>query len=463
MKRTFLYLLLLCLWAVAACTDDDKFTTSPTATLAFSVDSVKMDTVFADVGSRTYDFWVYNRSASGLRLESVRLRMGNQTGFRVNVDGSYLDNSLGSVVNGLEVRKGDSIRVFVELTAPLTRQTAPQLVEDQLLFTLESGVQQHVTLWAHSWDAQLADSIIVGRDSLIESAMPIVIRRGMRVDSAATLTLRNTTLYFHDKAGLDVYGTILAENAVLRGDRLDRMFDYLPYDRVSGQWRGVRIFPSSYSNQLLDTEIRNAEQGIVCDSAELRTDRQRLYMEGSVVHNCAGHGLQAFNAWLGLLRCQFSNTQGDCVAIHGGAAIIDHCTLAQFYPFNAQRGAALRFTNFFGPYSYPLEVMTMTNSIVTGYDEDVVMGEALEGDTLTAFSYHFENSLLRTDTVRTTDAVTGRQVVDTLNFVDIRWEWKLPADSMQGKRHFRLVDEQNLIYDFHLDSLSTALGLGCYI
>ena len=461
MKRTFLYLLFSIL-AIAACSDDDKFTTSPTARLAFSADSVKMDTVFTNVGSRTYDFWVYNRSASGLRLESVRLRRGNQTGFRVNVDGSYLDNSRGSVVTGLEVRKGDSIRVFVELTAPPTQQLAPQLVEDQLLFTLESGVQQHVTLWAHAWDALLADSIIVGRDSLIQSATPIVIRRGTRVDSAATLTLRHTTLFFHDKAGLDVYGTLLADSAVLRGDRLDHMFSYLPYDRVSGQWRGLHIFPSSYSNRLIDTEIRNAEHGIVCDSAELRTDLQRLYMEGSVVHNCAGHGLQAFNSWLGLLRCQFTNTQGDCVAIHGGAAIIDRCTLAQFYPFTAQRGAALRFTNFHGSYPYPLEVMTMTNSIVTGYDEDVVMGEALADDSVTLFNYHFENSLLRTDTVRVTDADTHRQVPDTVNFVGIRWEWKVPADSMLGKKHFRLIDEKNLIYDFHLDSLSTAQGLGCY-
>ena len=48
---------------------------------------------------------------------------------------------------------------------------------------------------------------------------------------------------------------------------------------------------SAGENELLATEIRNAEYGIICDSAELRPDRQRLYMERSVIHNCAGPGL----------------------------------------------------------------------------------------------------------------------------------------------------------------------------
>ena len=73
-KRTFLFIAIVL--AVAACSDNDSFTTNPTATLTFSKDSVLMDTVFSTVGSRTYDFWVYNRSRDGVRLSSVRLRQG---------------------------------------------------------------------------------------------------------------------------------------------------------------------------------------------------------------------------------------------------------------------------------------------------------------------------------------------------------------------------------------------------
>ena len=434
---------------VLSCADDDAFTTSTTATLSFSTDSVKMDTVFSTVGSRTYDFWVYNHSSRGVRLQSVRLRQGNQTGFRVNVDGSYLDNELGSVVNGLEVRKGDSLRVFVEFTAPRNEQLTPQMVQDELVFQLESGVQQQVVLRAFAWDALMYDSLVISRDATIESRQPIVINKGLRVDSGATLTMRNTTLYFHNKAGADIYGRLLADSVVLRGDRLDHMFDYLPYDRVSGQWRGLRFMSSSYENQLIATEIRNAEDGIVCDSTAFRSDRQRLYMERCVVHNCAGSGLTAFNSWVGLLRCLFSNAQGDCVAFYGGAAVMDSCTLAQFYPFVGGRGAALRFANFHGEYTYPLHAMSMKNSIVTGYEDDVVMGETMEGDSVTAFAYYFENTLLRTPALE-----------DTINCKNMMWE--TPDDSIQGKKHFLLIDEQNLIYDFHLDSLSTAHGKGCF-
>ena len=431
-----------------ACSDDDTFTTSRSATLTFSRDSVIMDTVFSNVGSRTYDLWVYNRSSDGVRLQSVRLRQGNQTGFRVNVDGSYLDNTLGSVVTDLEVRKGDSIRVFVELTSPENGRSEPLQIDDDLVFSLESGVEQRVALRGFAWDALHWRDPVISTDSTIESTKPIVVYGSLRVDSAATLTLRNTTLYFHDKAGLDVYGTVKAENALLRGDRLDHMFDYLPYDRVSGQWRGVRLCSSSFGNSFVDTEIRSAEHGIVCDSAQYTEGRQRLYMERSVIHNCKGHGLQAFNSSVGLLRCQISNTEGDCLAVYGGVAVVEQCTLAQFYPFAGGRGAALRFANGYNDYAYPLYALQMTGSIVTGYADDVVMGEA--ADSTADFNYHFERTLLRTPKVED----------DSVNFVAIHWE--TPDDSIQGKQQFRLVDETNLVYDFHLDSLSNAKGLGCY-
>ncbi len=431
-----------------SCSDDDTFTTNRSATLSFSRDSVIMDTVFSNIGSRTYDFWVFNHQDDGLRLKSVRLQYGNQTGFRVNVDGSYLDNTLGSVVTDLEVRRGDSIRVFVELTSPGNGQIDPLQIDDDLVFTLESGVEQKVALRGFVWDALQWHDPVISSDSVIESRKPIVIYGGLRVDSAATLTLRNTTLYFHDKAGIDVYGTLKADSAVLRGDRLDRMFDYLPYDRVSGQWRGVHIYSSSFGNSITSSEIRSAEYGIVCDSAAYSEDQLRLRMERSVIHNCKGPGLKAFNSNIELRWCQFTNTMGDCVALYGGTVVMEHCTLAQFYPFSAERGAALRFANNYDDQIYPLHNLRMTGSIVTGYSDDVVMGEAAD-DSLTAFNYYFENTLLRTPAID-----------DSLKFVSIRWE--TPDDSIQGKQHFRLIDEKNLIYDFHLDSLSTAQGLGCY-
>lgn len=444
-KRIILFLALIA--SIAACTDNDSFTTDSTARLTFTVDTVKLDTVFSGVGSSTYSFWAHNNSSGGLRLTSVRLLGGNQTGFRVNVDGSYLDNQLGSVVTDLEVRKGDSLRIFVELTAPSTGKLEAQEVSDQLLFQLESGVQQRVPLLGYTWDAIAVRDLVVSSDTLIASDKPIVVYGGITVDSLATLTLRNTTLYFHDKAGIDVYGKLITENTLMRGDRLDHMFDYLTYDRISGQWRGIHFHSSSADNQMTSTELRNPEDGIVIDSALVSPERQRLYMDRCIIHNCKGYGVKAMSAFVGMLNCQVTNTLNDCVAAFGGAVVMQNCTLAQFYPFSANRGAALRFTNFYDDYNYPLETLRCTNTIVTGYADDVVMGE--QKDTLTAYNYYFENCLLRTP-----------EVADTSRFVNVTWE--TPSDTTKGARHFRLIDEQNLIYDFHLDSLSTLRGMGCY-
>ena len=446
MKRIF-YLLAILLWV--ACENDDSFSTSTGLRLDFSVDTLQMDTVFSRTPSSTYAFWVHNRNDDGIRLSTVKLKRGNQTGFRVNVDGVYLDNSNGSQTSNVEIRKNDSILVFVELTASETRKMEPQLVEDELQFFLESGVEQKVLLQAWAWDALKLYDPVIKADSVIESDVPIVVFGTMNVAEGATLTIKNTTLFFHDKSGLDVYGTLKTENCLMRGDRLDYMFDYLPYDRVSGQWNGVHFFGSSTGNELYSTEIRNPNDGVVCDSAELDTLQYRLAMQNCVIHNCAGTGLKAVNSRISLDHCQLTNTEGDCVSIIGGMADISYCTLAQFYPFSADRGAAIRFANYLDTAYIPLWHLKCIGSIMTGYDDDVVMGETKDGED-EKFEYDFKDCLLRTPVV--TD--------DSVHFSNIIWE--TPNDSIQGKKHFVTIDEDNLIYDFHLDSLSTAQGLGCY-
>ena len=72
-------------------------------------------------------------------------------------------------------------------------------------------------------------------------------------------------------------------------------------------------------------------------------------------------------------------------------------------------------------------------------------------DTTNVFEYQFRHTLLRTRKVETADSVRFEHII-----------WETPKDSVQGKMHFRLIDEKNLKYDFRLDSLSTAQGWGCY-
>ena len=448
--RNILVFLPLLALILTACNDDDSFSASPFNSLTLGVDTVFMDTVFSKVPASTRSFWIYNKSGDGIRCSNVRLQNGNQTGFRVNVDGINLGEQTGFQTSDIEIRKGDSIRVFVELTSRSTYQTAPKEIEDNIIFTLESGKQQVVNLNAWSWDADLVQEMQISRDSLIDNAgkRPLVIYRGITVDSLATLTIApGSIIYFHDDAGIEVKGRLVCKgdstnNVVLRGDRLDNMFDYLPYDLVPGRWKGIHFSASSYDNIIDFTDIHSGYDGIVCDSSDV--NRLKLTLTASTIHNCKGYGVSSSNAKVVIENCQISNTLADCVAVMGGDVSLLHCTLAQFYPFDAQRGAALRFSNGDGTNVWPLVNLSVRNSIVTGYADDVIMGT--KADSTAAFNYSFAYSLLRTPKINDStvcDSIIWEDVKDTIS---------------SGWKNFKRIDTELLRYDFHLDSISKAVG-----
>ena len=142
MKKFSIFFFLSVVMLMVACTDDDTFTTSRSNLLSFSTDTLRLDTTFSNVPTSTKTFWVYNKSGDGLRLTNVRLTQGNQTGFRVNVDGVELSAENGYQVSDLEVRNKDSIQVFVEMTSPFNNALTPQEVSDNLLFTSSKVVIQ---------------------------------------------------------------------------------------------------------------------------------------------------------------------------------------------------------------------------------------------------------------------------------------------------------------------------------
>jgi hypothetical protein len=426
-KRLFFPLVTIAV-LLSACSDNDSFSSDRSLRLSFTKDTVRLDTLLATIPSSTYSFWVHNRSNDGIRLSNVRLERGNQSGFRANVDGTFLNPS----VTGLEVRKGDSIRVFVEVTAKENSTYEPTLLEDNLLFTLESGVQQKVNLRTYSINAEKVTNLEVTSDYTLETTTPIIFYgNGIHVAKGATLTIKNTTLYFHDQAGITVDGQLTAEGVTFRGDRLDHMFDYLPYDRISGQWYSIVINPKAEGCRMTDCEIRNGYNGIHADSTKVE-------LTNTIVHNGRGYGVYAHDSEVSLVGSQFSNMMQDCVSLEGCNAFIDRCTLAQFYPFSAKRGASLRFTDTKRPM-----VLRCTNTLVTGYAEDVIMGDDLEQEQST---YYFENCLLRTPKVEDEELAAL--------FVNILWETY--KDEIQGEKHFVIVDADKQYYDFTIKAESPA-------
>ena len=448
----------LLLYIVTGCINDETFSTDASKQLSITNDTVDFDTLFSTVASSTKQTMVYNYSGENLRIATVRLQRGNQTGFRVNVSGSYLDNNTGSIVKDIEIRKGDSIRIFIEMTPKRNGALEPVRIEDNIIFTLESGVQQSMALRAHVWDAVIYESqLAIKQDTTIRSNTPILLQKGMKVDSNATLRIEAPTkLYFHSNTGLDVYGTLIiagnqGEEVVLRGDRTDKMFPYLPYDRISGQWKGIHFYSSSSHNDISYADIHATEHGIVCDSASsFSAEEANLCVRYSKIHNCKGYGLKSYMNNLLIADTEISNAQNDCIAIYGGLATIVHCTIAQFYPFTAERGVALRFQNFDKEKDYPLHGLLCYNSIVTGLGEDEIMGNRREDKEDMAYIYYFENCLLRTPQI--TDESQNEILKNVI--------WEKAEDEIQGTKHFRLTDMQNMLFDFRLSEQSTAIGKG---
>jgi len=415
----------------AACADDDTFTTSSSARLTFSVDTVKVDTVFSTMPSSTRSFWVYNRSGDGIRCTTVRLEGGNQAGFRVNVDGSYLGQTAGYRVNDIEIRNKDSIRVFVE---------------DNLVFTLESGLEQKVCLTAYSWDAIMMDNAVITADTTLTAEQPIVVSGSMTVAEGATLTLAaGTTLYFNGDAGIDVYGRLLClgeptKKVEMRTSRLDNMFDYLPYNYVSGMWQGVHLRSTSYENELYHTDIHGAFDGLTVDSADV--NRLRLTLENSTIHNCQGYALAAENARMTISNCELSNSLGSCLHIEGGAVEVNNCTLAQFYPYDSNRGKALSFS----ATTHPLLSFTCRNTLITGYADDEMAGAKSESNAAD-FNFDFYDCIIRTPRIATEDSLRFHNVV-----------FEEYSDTVKaGKKHFLKIDTDNLRYDFRLSEVSPAI------
>ena len=443
--KPLFFLLSIVALIMISCAEDDSFSASTANKLTFSTDTVNVDTVFSNVPSSMRSFWVYNHSGDGLRCRSVRLESGGRSGFRVNVDGTYLGETTKYASTDLDVRRDDSVRVFVELTAPQNHAIGPQRIEDNLIFTLESGVEQRVNLSAHSWDAELLKNVHITKDEVIKAQeKPIVVYGGITVDSTATLTIAaGTTIYFHNDSGIKVYGRLLAEgtptkNIVFRGDRIDRMFSYLPYDFTPGQWQGIRFFTSSYNNKMCYTDIHSTFDGVIVDSADV--SKPKLTLQGTAIHNCQGYGLVANNANIIVTNSQFTNTLFDCVYVNGGNVSMNNCTLAQFYPFDGNLGVALRFTS-----EHPLLALRVSNTLITGYAEQQLLCE--QPDSTLTFNYDFDHCFLRMPKVQTADSV---------HYVDVIFE-NVKDTTTSGAKHFVKIDTKRLRYDFRLDSASLAI------
>ena len=210
-------------FALFSCSDKDEFSASSSERLTFESDTISFDTLFTTIGSSTKRFKVFNNNSKGIRISSVELTSGGESGFRVNVDGHS-----GSRINDIEILKKDSIFIFAEITPKVQNSNIPVYIKDELLFNLESGQTQKIILEAYGQDAIFLHAPIIESDTAWTNEKPYIIYDSLIVRNDATLTIPSgTTICFHSGAYVGVYGQLICngttdEPIIFRGDRTDR-------------------------------------------------------------------------------------------------------------------------------------------------------------------------------------------------------------------------------------------------
>lgn len=439
---------------VSGCVDRMEFSTDPRHRLAFSADTIAFDTLFTDVSSATQMFLIRNQNRENLSIAHAKVAGGEDSPYRVNIDGLA-----GTTFADLVIRGGDSMYVFVEVTIDPREQDEPFEVRDSLQFTLESGVTQQVIFTASGQDATVLRGGVVDVDTWLTAERPYLIYDSLRVEEGSTLYLApGTRLFFADRVEMKVYGRIEAVGTadslvVFRGARTDRMFDYLPYDRLSAQWGGITLHESSKDNVFEYCDIHSGTYGLRAKGVSLEDNK--IVMRNSQIHNVDDDALQLTLCKAYFSNSLFTNAGGHCVNILGGQMDFLHCTMANFFPWKSERGVAVNIVNYVEEENaiYPLLGVNFINSIITGSKDDELMGTVVAKTDTVDWSEYAQYSFRHSVINSWKEAIAP----DTLHFTDIVWEHE--DSTAYGRSNFRTIDHNNFIYDFHLDSLSVARGI----
>jgi len=320
-----------------ACKNDfENYSDSPQDILTFSVDTLSFDTVLTTVNSPVLSFRVYNKNTKPLLISSVQLAEGENSNFKINVDGMA-----GTILENVEILAKDSLLVLVNVKPKENGQYTPTLFNDYIIFET-NGVQQKVVLEASGQDVYTWRGVVLSADSVLDNKKPYLIYDSLVIEKGATVEVgEGSVFYMYNDAQLIVKGTIKIKGSeekpvIFRGSRTDYMMT-IPYDLIPGQWGGIRFDSESYDNELENVRIRNGKYGMyldVCDDPS----RSKLNMKNVVLTNVTGTLLQAVNCNITAENCEFSNAKDAILNIGGGVSRFTHCTIANYYPYNRELG-----------------------------------------------------------------------------------------------------------------------------
>ncbi len=445
MKRILNIIVTVLTLACLISCEDERYISSSDVQLGFSADTVMFDTIFTSIGSTTKNLRVYNPYDQKVLISSVKLAGGNNSNFRLNINGFASDELLD-----LEIPPNDSIYIFVEVTVDPNGGNFPMVVQDSIEFITNANIQD-VDLVAWGQDFHLIKDAKI-TTSTWAADKPYLVYNYAYVDSLATLTIeRGAKIYFHDGAGLFVKGNIKAEGTaeepiVLQGDRLEDV-----YEDVPDQWNGVLLFSGSHNNSFKHVEIKNANIGLQVGTIE-NDGFASANLSGVKIQNMAYAGIFALKSEIKADNCLITNCgfYGAALLV-GGDYEFNHTTIANYWGGFSTRPrstSSLVLSNLLiidqeggGSETYVGDMSNAKfgNCIITGNvgsGNEVELGRSDEAE----FNFKFDHCLL--------------QLSDTFNI-----DKKTNFDNILKGIDPKFVDPYEKL-NFELDTLSPAKDAG---
>lgn len=431
---------------ISSC-QDDIITTDTNKTIQFSTDTLSFDTVFTSYGSTTEKIMLYNRNNKAINISSITLAKGNNSMFRLNVDGAV---SSKNTFNDILISARDSMFVFVEVTVNPNNPDAVLILEDSIVFMI-NGNKKNIFLEAIGQDIILFDNKTILNDTILTDKKPYLIYGNLTVDSAKTLTLQpGCKMYFHNNANLIVEGNLMAEGTFekpisLRGDRLgDLKFqDPVPYNYIAGQWGGVYLLWKNGKHSLKHVNINSAYIGLYLRNDD-RANLPDLEIANCRLHNFVYYGLAVQNGNVKVSNSEISNTGSYSVYLSGGKHEFLQSTIANYYnanrfePTSRDKSPALMIMSL--GRTARMET-TFKNCIITGGLKNEI---SIVSRFLDQIKTNFDHNFIRRE-----------EKYDLSQFKNSIWYEKKDSIIFVSQRY---DNEKNLYFNFMPDSTSSVRG-----
>ncbi len=474
MRIIYVLVLILGVFFLNSCRKDFD-TIRSKGELVFSKDTIFLDTIFSTISSSTRNFKVYNRSNSAITIPTIALGRGEDSFYRLNVDGLP-----GKIFTDINILAKDSIFIFVEATIDVEKVTNP-IYTDSIVFDAANNFQDVdlVTLVqdAHflfpKRDAQgIKETIVLGQDDMGDDITidgfllddtttwtndkPYVVYGYVGVPSNKTLTIEaGAKVFFHDNSGLLVQPSAtlkvngeLNNKVIFEGDRLEPNFS-----DVAGQWGTIWLREGSIHNEINHAVIKNSTIGLLVDAyngtdVTLNISNTEIYNSsnfGILGRQTAieGENLVIANAGQALLACTI-----------GGAYNFKHSTFANYWNTSFRNFPAVLVNNFFTTLdannneivvTNDLEEANFTNCIIDGNQSIEFVLDKVEG---TIFNFNILSSMLKFDTNNT--AILSNPLYDFSN------ESIYQNVILNGVPNFKDRNSNNLIIGQNSDAIGNA-------